>query len=281
MQVGKRRFGSVPLGAISAVILFAMLVVGTWTRSAGAQDGTPAASPAASPVAGQSCGEVLGIGDASVACVNVVHASFDAPNVDVLVDGTAALSSLAFGTSSSFVPLPAGTYDVRVTAAGDPTTVALDLPGTTLEAGVAYEVAAIGSLAAGTITAAVNTVDLSPLPGETARIRVVHGVTDGPAVDIAAGGQVIVAGLAAGTTSDYVEAPAGTPVDVEIRAAGDPNPLLPIPVDALVPGTAVTIYAAGSVADVGNIMVISVQATVAGGIIGGTPAASPVASPAA
>jgi hypothetical protein len=296
MEIGTRRVASVPFWGASAVLVFALLVAGLWSSTAVAQDATPGATPAASPAAGTDCGSVLGLGDASVACINVVHAAPDpAPDpatpeaapalgsVDVLVDGTAALSNLEYGLQSGFIPLPAGTYDLQVTATADPTTVALDLPDTELEAGVAYEIAAIGSLAAGTLTESIAPVDLSELPAETARVRVVHAVTDGPAVDVAlAGGEVLIPGLEPGAVSDYVEVPAGGPVDLEIRAAGDADPILPIPGVELVPGTATTIYAAGSVDAIDEIQIIQVQARTAGAPGGASaPAASPAASPSA
>lgn len=295
MKIGTRRAASVPFWGAGAVLVFALLVTGLWSRTAVAQTATPGASPAASPAAGADCGSVLGIGDASVACINVVHAAPDpAPDpatpeaapalgsVDVLVDGTAALSNLEYGLQSGFIPLPAGTYDLQVTATADPTTVALDLPGTEVEAGVAYEIAAIGSLAAGTLTANIAPVDLSELPADTARIRVVHAVTDGPAVDVAlAGGEVLIPGLAPGTTSDYLEVPTGSPVDIELRAAGGADPLLPIPGVELVAGTATTIYAAGLADAIDEVRIIQVQSPTAGAPGGvSAPAASPAASPA-
>ena len=42
------------------------------------------------------------------ALVRVVHASPDAPAVDVYVDGNKALSNVPFFTASNYLPLPAG-----------------------------------------------------------------------------------------------------------------------------------------------------------------------------
>ena len=70
------------------------------------------------------------------AFVRVVHASPDAPNVDVWVDGETVLTDVPFTAVSDYLALPAGTYNVQVTATGDTNPVIeADL---TLEAGQNY-----------------------------------------------------------------------------------------------------------------------------------------------
>lgn len=77
--------------------------------------------------------------------------------VDVLADGDALISSLS-NPDEAAMDVPAATYDVAVTAAGDASTEALraDL---TLEDGTAYFVHAIGDPAEGTFDVLVQTVD--------------------------------------------------------------------------------------------------------------------------
>lgn len=86
--------------------------------------------------------------------VTLFHAIEDAPAVDVLANGTTALvRQLAFpGTLGDndgvfTLEVPAGTYDLSVVPNGATTPVVIDLPGTTLEAGNIYFVAATGTLA--------------------------------------------------------------------------------------------------------------------------------------
>ena len=55
------------------------------------------------------------------------------------------ISNLAFPNASPYLPVDAGTYNLAVTPAGSET-VALDLSGTTLEAGKIYDVFAVGLL---------------------------------------------------------------------------------------------------------------------------------------
>jgi len=101
---------------------------------------------------------------AGYARIRVVHASPDAPAVDVAVKGGPVLfAGLPFPQASTYLSVPAGTYDLEVRAAGT-STVALALPGVTLESGKMYTVFAVGSLEAGTL-AAVAVVDATVLGG--------------------------------------------------------------------------------------------------------------------
>ncbi|QQS35581.1 MAG: DUF4397 domain-containing protein [Ignavibacteriales bacterium] len=79
--------------------------------------------------------------------VRFIHLSPDAPAVDItLTDGTIVFGNRAFKEFTPFTPLDAGTYNLQVRVAGT-STVALDLPGITLQAGKIYTVFAKGFLA--------------------------------------------------------------------------------------------------------------------------------------
>ena len=151
------------------------------------------------------------------AFVRVVHASPDAPNVDVWVDGETVLTDVPFTAVSDYLTLPAGTYNVQVTATGstDPV-IDADL---TLEAGISYTVAATGLLA--DITATVLTDDRMPADGQ-AKLRVFHASPSAPAeVDVAVtDGPILVEALAYPEATGYLTVDAGT-YPLEIRAAGD------------------------------------------------------------
>jgi hypothetical protein len=96
---------------------------------------------------------------AGKAHVRFIHLSPDAPAVDVAVtSGPILFSNVAFKEASSYLPVDAGTYDLEVRLTGT-TTVALSVPGVTLDAGKVYTVFAEG-LATGTpALQAVLTVD--------------------------------------------------------------------------------------------------------------------------
>jgi hypothetical protein len=151
------------------------------------------------------------------AMVRVVHASPDAPNVDVWVDGETVLTDVPFTAVSDYLSVPAGTYNIQVTATGDTTPVIeADLE---FAAGTATTIAAHGLLA--DITAAVFTDDITIADGQ-AKLRAIHLSPSAPAdVDIAVtGGDVVVPGLAYPEASGYLTLDAGD-YPLEIRAAGD------------------------------------------------------------
>ena len=76
----------------STGVLALAMAAGTANPAASAQDmsATPATDMG-------NCVAALGIGTDGDACVNVIHASPDAPAVDVYVNGEKVLAGLAFG----------------------------------------------------------------------------------------------------------------------------------------------------------------------------------------
>jgi hypothetical protein len=154
---------------------------------------------------------------ADEAQVRVVHASPDAPNVDVWVDGEIVLTDLPFTAVSDYLALPAGAHNVQVTATGSTEPVIdADL---TLEAGTSYTVAATGLLA--DIAPVVLVDDRMPASGQ-AKLRVFHASPSAPAsVDVAVtDGPVLVESLAYPEATGYLTVDSGT-YALEIRAAGD------------------------------------------------------------
>lgn len=179
--------------------------------------------------------------------VRVVHASPDAPAVDVFVNGDLAVEGLEFGTATDFLSLPAGEYQVQVSpAGGTPDDAVIDamLP---LEGGQAYDVAAVGFLAE--IGAEVYPVDLSPTAAGSATVRAVHASPDAPAVDVAVtGGPVLFSGLQFPNASDYAEVDAGA-YDLEVRPAGTEDVAVSASGVALDEGVVYDVYAIGSLED--------------------------------
>ena len=258
----RRRF----LAAMTTAGLLTSSVLMGVQFGAAAQDATPMQTANMG-----NCVTALGIGMEGDACVNIIHASPDAPAVDVYVDGAEALSDLAFGTASGWVALPAGEHQVQVTAADAAIDTAVIDAMLTLEAGAAYEVAATGLLA--DITPIVNQTDLSEFSTDAepmARARVIHASPDAPAVDVAVkGGDVLIENLAFPDASDYLVVPAAS-YDLEVRPTGTEDVALDLPGVALDAGTVYSIYAIGQVGD-GSLTVLPVTATTV------TPMATPTA----
>ena len=77
---------------------------------------------------------------AGKAHVRFVHASPDAPAVDIAVkSGPVLFSNVAFKGIGDYLPVDAGTYDLEVRLAGT-NTVALNVPGLALQADTVYTI---------------------------------------------------------------------------------------------------------------------------------------------
>ncbi|AGN01394.1 hypothetical protein L593_07235 [Salinarchaeum sp. Harcht-Bsk1] len=158
--------------------------------------------------------------------LRVVHASPDAPAVDVLIENDTVLSNVSFGDVSDYLPGPAGTYNVTIAAAEDPDTVVFD-DEVTLEARTVTTIAASGEISengtAPFAPVAFNDNAWTP-EDDMSALRVVHLSPDAPAVDITAGnGSVVIADdVEFGNASDYVTVPAGD-YTAEIRPATEGN----------------------------------------------------------
>lgn len=158
--------------------------------------------------------------------LRVVHASPDAPNVNVSVDNETVLSDVPFGTVSDYLSLEAGTYNVTIAAAEDADTVVFD-GEVTLDPASVTTVAASGEISEDAETSfepvLVNDTAVEPGENESA-VRVVHLSPDAPTVDVtAADGEVVLAdNVSFQNASEYVTVPAGD-YTVEIRAATEDN----------------------------------------------------------
>jgi len=160
------------------------------------------------------------------AMVRVSHMSPDAPNVDVYVDGgDPVLTDVPFGTTSDYLPLPGGTYDVAVAPAGTSVDDAVIDASLTVEGGTSYTVAAIGEATSSDteLRPLVLEDDVSDPGGDSARVRVVHASPDAPAVDVtvSSSGDAIVDGAAFGDTAS-VTVPAND-YTLEIRGDTESN----------------------------------------------------------
>ncbi|MBZ9611906.1 DUF4397 domain-containing protein [Rheinheimera maricola] len=120
------------------------------------------------------------------ASVQVVHTAIDAPNVNVLANGEAAIEGLAFGQASDVLSLPPATYSIAVDAllpGGTAATVIgpLDLA---LEEAVRYTVFAVGKVAEETLEPLVVTGTVDDVAAGKIRLQVVHAASTAPEVDI-------------------------------------------------------------------------------------------------
>ena len=186
---------------------------------------------------------------ADEAMVRVLHASPDAPAVDVQLDDAPveALTNVPFGAISDYLAIPAGDHNIKVFATGTTTDPVIDAD-VTVAAGTSYTIAATDALAS--ITAQVIEDDPSP-SCSTAQVRVIHFSADAPAVDVATTGaapeDAVVKDLAYPDATGYLDLPADT-YDLEVRLAGETTVALPLPGVAVEDCNSYSVFAIGSAA---------------------------------
>lgn len=152
------------------------------------------------------------------ALVRVVHASPDAPEVDVLLDDAVVLSAVPYLGVSEYLEATDGEHNLKVNAAGTSTTVIDE--DVTLTDGTDYTVIASGLVAA--ITPIILVDDNTTPTAGNARVRAIHGAPSAPAVDVyvtAPGADLetatpVLTGVEFGDVADYLEVPAG---DYQVR----------------------------------------------------------------
>jgi hypothetical protein len=180
--------------------------------------------------------------------VRVLHASPDAPAVDVYVNGNKTLTNVPFFTASDYLDLPAGTYRVQVTPTGSPASSAVIDANATIEAGKAYTIAATGPVASIQPTIIVD--DLSAPASGQAKVRVYHFSPDAPAVDVKlADGTTLISGLAFPKASDYLQVPAGN-YDLQVTPAGGSAVVIDLPATSLAAGKIYSVFATNVVASI-------------------------------
>jgi len=183
------------------------------------------------------------IGSNPTSSVMIVHASPDAPAVDVLVDNSPALSGLSFPTNTGYVNLPSGQRNVKVNATNTTTTVINE--NLVLDANKTYTVFAVDS---------VNKIDVvvlednlaAPASGK-AHVRFVHLSPNAPAVDVAVtGGPVLFPNVSFKGSIDFTPVDAGS-YNLEVRVANTGTVVLPLPNITLQNGKIYTVFAKGFV----------------------------------
>jgi hypothetical protein len=174
--------------------------------------------------------------------VLVVHASPNAPGVDLLIDNKVVNSAaLTFPKNTGYLSVDAGKRNVKVNAAGTATSVI----NADLDFGKDknYSVFAVDSLSK--ISAVVLTDDLTAPAAGKAHVRFVHLSPNAPAVDIAVDGAAVVF-----PNAKFKDATAFTPLaagsyDLEVRVAGSNIVALDLDPITLEAGKIYTVFARG------------------------------------
>ena len=191
--------------------------------------------------------------DPATARVMVVHASPNAPAVDVRVNNNIALSNVAYPANSNYNNVTAGNTNIKISPTGT-TTYVID-GNVTLNANTSYSVFAIDSVSK--IKAAAVADDLTTPATGKAHVRFFHFSPNAPAVDIAVtGGPVVFSNRTFNDQSTTASLAAFTPLDagtynLEVRLAGTSTVVLPLPGVTLTAGKIYTVFAKGFVGGTG------------------------------
>lgn len=180
--------------------------------------------------------------------VRVIHASPDAPAVDVFVNGNRTLSNVPFFTASDYLDLAPGSYRLQIAPAGQPASAAVIDATATFQAGKAYSVAATGPVAA--IKPTVIEDNLSAPASGNAKVRVYHFSPDAPAVDVkVANGATLISNLAFPDASAYLDVPAGA-YNLQVTPAGGSAVVIDLANTTLEAGKIYSVFATNVVAQI-------------------------------
>ncbi|WP_435359114.1 DUF4397 domain-containing protein [Haloarchaeobius sp. DFWS5] len=195
---------------------------------------------------GSALGATAGAAEEN-AGLRVAHASPDAPAVDVLVDGSAVVEGLEFGTVTDYLEVPPGEYEVAVNAAGTDQTVFGPVA-------VELEAAHYTAVARGEVTSEDSEFTVSlfqdtyegDLGDDEARVRAIHASPDAPQVDVTVDDDALTVfdNVAYGESSGYTTVPAGT-YDVEVRPCAGGDAVFEVSDVPLEGGTTYTVFAIG------------------------------------
>jgi hypothetical protein len=200
-----------------------------------------------------SCSKEDDVMNPSTSRVMVVHASPNAPAVDVRVNNTVALSNVAFPANSTYTSINSGSTNFKVSPTGS-TNYVIDAT-VDLKSNTNYSVFAIDSVAK--IKAAVVMDDLTAPVAGKAHVRFFHFSPNAPAVDIAVtGGPVLFSNRMFNDQATNVSLSNFTPLDagtynLEVRLAGTNTVVLALPNVMLTAGKIYTVFAKGFASGMG------------------------------
>lgn len=127
--------------------------------------------------------------------IRVIHSSSDAPAVDVYAEGVASplITSLAYGETSEYLDLAAGTYNIQLRAAGSAASSqpAFETGSLTIPDGAKISALAVGLLGSNDDADKFRVLPLvenfaAPGAGNAA-VRIIHGSSDAPTVALDVG----------------------------------------------------------------------------------------------
>ena len=180
-----------------------------------------------------------------VANVQIIHNS-PYPVVDIYVDNVEALGDVPYRASTGLLQIPTSTTVSIAPANGD---IIADFPFT-LETDGNYVVTAAGILgnSSAPFGLIASGLEVMAVDSNHFGLKVFHGVTDAPAVDIYANGGLLVENLSYSEYAGYLQVPVGDyTIDVTAHGSEEPVASFAAPLSGFGGGTGI-VFASGFLA---------------------------------
>lgn len=176
--------------------------------------------------------------------VRVLHASPDAPSVDVYANGNLIARNLAYRGFTEYLPVDPGRYRIRVFPAGQTINPVIDT-NVNIPPRSIFTVAAVGTLPEISLLPVQDPV--IPIPPGMVYLRFAHLSPDAPNVDVTLpDGTILFANTGFRQVTGYIPVYPGT-YAIQVRPAGTEDVVLYVPNITLRPDRFYTVYAVGFV----------------------------------
>ena len=193
--------------------------------------------------------------------VRFIHASPDAPQFDVLVDGLPLAQQLGYGTATEYAPMTPGEHFIQVVPTGGDASAAVAETTLNVDSGAAYTVAAANML--NEIEIKTYQSNLEDLDENQSRVRTISLVPGEEEFDVfQTGGDQWFDNVSFGEDSEHRDVDQG-PYDLEFRLNDSDTALLTLPGLQINAGSEYSLFLLGQTADDSLIVLplsVSVQA---------------------
>lgn len=179
--------------------------------------------------------------------VRVLHASPDAPPVDIYANGDMIVQNLAYKEITNYLPVMPGSYNIKVYPAGQKMNPVIDA-NVRVEPQSSYTLAASGMLENILLLPIVEPY-VNMMNSGKSYIRFVHLSPNAPPVDITLpDGTVIFRNAAFKDVTEYMAVDPGM-YTLQVRPTGSMQVVLTVPDVKLYPDMVYTVYAVGLVGE--------------------------------
>lgn len=175
--------------------------------------------------------------------VRLLHASPDAPAVDVYINKDKIISGMKFKELSEYLSIDEGSYDIKVFASGNKPKKSDPI----LEENLTFTAGEASTLA---VSGMAEDLDLNELSDDLstneneAKLRVLHLSPDAPKVDVYSLDTPVVTGVGYSKATEYQSLPEGE-YSLDIRPAGQDKAIFNVPNVELKKGENYTAIAIG------------------------------------